>query len=125
MGGADLALLAYGALVLFIVLDVTVEAVVMLLMKYNPAKKAFLDSFVVNIVSLVAGVLLFSIAGDIHRLVTSAVLNWFLLYAMTVVIEFLLLYLLNRKKQTGKTFLTCTAMNIVSYLILILVGVGR
>jgi hypothetical protein len=116
-GGAGLA---FAALIIFIVIAVAVEAIVMLLMKYNKAGKAFLDSFLVNIASLAGGFILSSFTGEFFGFTTSPLLNLVILYGLTLVIEFPLLYLLNRKQPAGKTFLTCALMNIASYIILYL-----
>jgi hypothetical protein len=116
-GGAGLA---FAALIVFIIIAVVVEAIVMLLMKYNKAGKAFLDSFLVNIASLAAGFILSAFVGEIFYLTDSILLNWLILYVLTVVVEFLLLYLLNRKQPTGKTFLMSAVMNVASYIILYL-----
>ena len=116
-GGAGLVI---GALILFIIIAIAVEAIVMLLMKYNKAGKVFLDSFLVNIASLAGGFILNSFTGELFGFTTSPILNLVILYAITLVIEFPLLYLLNRKQPAGKTFLTCAVMNIVSYIILYL-----
>jgi len=116
-GGAGLV---YAALIIFIVIAITTEAITMLLMKYNKAGKAFLDSFLANIASLAAGFILSSVAGRIFYITDSTILNWLILYSLTVAVEFLILYLLNRTYPRNKTLLTSAVMNIVSYLILYL-----
>ena len=117
-GGAGLA---FAALIIFIIIAVSIEAIVMLVMKYNKAGKAFLDSFLVNIASLAGGFILNSFIDDLFE---SGLVNLLILYVITLVIEFILLYLLNRKLPAGKTFLVCAVMNIVSYGILYLFSEG-
>ncbi|HKC36624.1 MAG TPA: hypothetical protein VKB95_11200 [Chitinophagaceae bacterium] len=116
-GGAGLY---FAALVVFTIIAVSAEAIVMLLMKYNKAGKAFLDSFLVNLGSLVAGYLLLAITGTVFNLTTSAALNILILYVLTVAVESLLLYLLNRGYPVKKTVLVCIVMNLLTYLILYL-----
>lgn len=114
-GGAGLA---FAALTVFIIIAVTIEAFTMVLLKYNRTGKAFLDSFIVNIASLVAGYLLSTVASTLFYLTDSTILNWFILYALTVVVEFVGLMLLNKKSPRNKTILASVVMNLVSYLIL-------
>ena len=89
----------------------------MVVMKYNKRGKAFLDSLVVNLGSLAAGIIIGTITKGQFQFVF---INILLFYALTVLIEFGILYLLNRKTPISKTFYTSVIMNIASYLILYL-----
>ncbi|SRR5258706_13536967 len=116
-GGAGLV---FAALIIFMIIAITTEAITMLLMKYNKVGKAFLDSFLANIASLAVGFVLFTILGTVFYITESIILTWLILYVLTVAVEFLVLYLLNRTHPRNKTLLTSAVMNIVSYIILYL-----
>jgi hypothetical protein len=105
------------ALVIFMVIAILVEWLIMAVMKYNKRGKAFLDSLIVNLGSLAAGIIVGSITKGQFQFVF---INVLLFYALTVLIEFGILYLLNRKTPISKTFYTSVIMNIASYLILYL-----
>lgn len=111
-GGAGLV---FGIMIIFMIAAVVIEALLMVVMKYNMAGKAFLDAFLVNLTSLVAGYILLWTTGELFYYFDSPFLNWLTLYSITVVIEFVILYLLNRRHRVGKTFLTCVIMNVASY----------
>lgn len=111
--------LILGFLLIFMLLAVVLEAVTMLLLKYNKAGKSFLDSFLVNVASLIVGLLIMNLNDDGIDMVDNEYVNIFLLFAITVVIEFLFLFLLNRKKPLGKTAIAAIVINIVSYLLFI------
>lgn len=113
-GGAGLV---FGIMIIFMIAAIVIEALVMMVMKYNIAGKAFLDAFLVNLASLVAGYILLWTRGELVSSTDSVLLNWLILYGITVIIEFVILYLLNRKHRLGKTFLTCAVMNIASYVV--------
>ncbi len=115
-GGAGLAL---AILAIFMVVAVVSEAVVMLLMKYNDAGKAFLDSFVANISSLVIGFLIVYVSNSrLFDLTDSVFLNWALIILLTIAIEFVILYFMNRSKTKQRTFAVAVIMNLASYFIL-------
>ena len=105
------------ALVIFMVIAILVEWLIMIVMKYNKRGKAFLDSLIVNLGSLAAGIIVGSITRGQFQFVF---INVLLFYALTVLIEFGILYILNRKHPISKTFYTSVIMNIASYLILYL-----
>ena len=111
------------AIIGFIVIAVLLEAVIMLLFKLNKFGKCVLDSFIVNVVSLIAGFILRSAFGNIgteRNIVTTVVTTWVIIFAITVVIEGLLLMLLNKKKPRQKIWLVTVVMNLASYFILYL-----
>jgi hypothetical protein len=116
-GGAGLV---FGIMIIFMIIAVVAEALVMIIMKYNKGGKAFLDSFLANLASLIAGYILLLLPGSSLYFFDSEVLNWLVLYGGTVVVEFVVLWLLNRKHSAGKTWLVSIVMNIVTYGVLLL-----
>ncbi len=112
-GGAVL-ILVFAAIFLFI--TVVVEGLIMWVMKYNNAGKSFLDALIINLVSMAAGYLLTLVSGRPFDLDNLS--DFLILYIITFVIEFIVLYFLNRKLPVQKTLLTAIVINIVSYLIL-------
>ena len=118
-GGAGLVFYFYGLIVLFMLLTVMLELAVMILMKYNIRfKKAFLDSLIVNVASLAAGFILWKVFPGFFNGYT--VLNFTVLYVITVLIEFGLLHLLNRKHKSIDTLKVTVVMNLVTYVLLII-----
>jgi len=116
-GGAGLIFIAYGLLIMFILLAIVLESLVMLWMKYNTRfKKVIRDSFLVNIVSLVAGFVLLKLFHDFFSYYS--LLNIAILYGVSVLIEGFLLRVLNKDRLLSTTFLVCFLMNIVSYALL-------
>ncbi|MBC7873610.1 MAG: hypothetical protein H7Y01_06430 [Ferruginibacter sp.] len=120
-GGAGLAYFFVGLLIGFMILCILAEAGVMIAMKYNRSfKKTFLDALLVNIASLVIGFILIEYAGSFFNSYEAPVL--LILYAVTVLVEFGLLYLLNKKHPLRSTFIVSLVMNIPTYIILYLIG---
>jgi len=116
-GGAGLIFIAYGLIILFILLAIVLESIVMMLMKYNTRfKKAFGDSFLVNIASLAAGFVLLKLFYDFFSYYS--LINIAILYGLSVLIEGFLLQVLNKDRPLTRTFLVCLLMNIVSYALL-------
>ena len=112
-GGAVLILVFA---VIFLFITVVVEGLIMWIMKYNNAGKSFLDALIINLVSMAAGYLLTLVSGRPFDLDNLS--DFLILYIITFVIEFIVLYFLNRKLPVQKTLLTAIVINIVSYLIL-------
>lgn len=113
--------LIFGVMIIFMIITIVLEAVTMIIMKYNKAGKAFLDSFLANLVSMGAGfVILFSGSG-LFEIADSAILSVGILFLITVVIEFLMLYFLNRKLPVQKTLMAAIVINLVSYLLYYLI----
>lgn len=120
-GGAGLVFIAFGIFVLFIGLAIIIETLIMILMKYNTRfKKAFLDSLLVNMASLAVGFVLWQFFRDFLRYYS--LLSLVILYAVTVMVESGLLYLLNRKQPVGKTLGVCLVMNLVTYILLFFIS---
>ena len=116
-GGAGLIFIAYGLIILFILLAIVLESIVMMLLKYNTRfLKAFRDSFLVNIASLAAGFVLLKLFYDFFSYYS--LINIAILYGLSVLIEGFLLQVLNKDRPLTRTFLVCLLMNIVSYALL-------
>ena len=114
--GAGLVL---GFLVIFMLLAIFAEAITLLLLKYNNAGRCFLDALLVNIASLIVGFFIARYNSTGLDMTENSYLDLFLLFLITTVVEFAVLYLLNRKKPVSKTIIAAIAMNLVSYLLLI------
>ena len=109
--------LILGMLVLFMIFAILLEGVTLLLLKYNKAGKCFLDSFLVNIASLLVGLVIAQSSVDGLDITDNGYINVFLLFLITVVVEFVFLYLLNKKKPVSKTIIAAVLINVVSYLL--------
>lgn len=116
-GGVGLVI---GALVIFMILAILLEGVAFILLKYNRAGKSFLDAFVINIASLAFGYLITTVSTNGLDFTFNAYLDFFLIFLITVMVEFGVLYLLNMKKPVKKTFVAAVVVNLVSYGLLIL-----
>ena len=116
-GGVGLVI---GFLVIFMILAILLEGVTLLLLKYNGAGKSFLDAFVINIASLAAGYLITTVSSNGLDFTFNPYFDFFLIYLITVIVEFAVLYLLNMKKPIKKTLVAAVVVNLVSYGLLIL-----
>ena len=120
-GGAGLAYLFIGVFIVFMILCVLIEAGIMLAMKYNRVfKKTFRDSLLVNLASVAFGFILIRYVSSFFG--SYEPVNMLVLYAISVAVEFGVLYLLNKTHPPGKTFLVSAVMNIPSYILLYLNG---
>ena len=115
IGGAFLVML-FGLGLLFILVAILIEAAVMAKMKFmENFKKSLLVSFVANILSMAAGIVLSNADEDLFNLKT---LQGFAVYfAVTLVIEFIVMYLMNKKVAVQRTLWVWTVMNLVTYAI--------
>jgi len=119
-GGAFLVY--YGLLIAisFQVLAIFLEALIMTLFKYNRFGKSLRDSFKVNLVSFVIGIVLLVFndnyfdLGDFTGLLA--------MFFVSMLIETFLLYLLNKNKPVMQTLLVSFVMNLVTYSILFLIA---
>lgn len=100
---------------LIVAATILVEAVVMLLMKYNTFGKSGLHSFIVNIVSLALGFLLFEMVPELF--VADKIPNLVAMLLITIIAELPFLYLLNKQCPFKQTIRVCISMNIVTYLL--------
>ena len=114
-GGVGLVI---GFLVLFILLAIVLEGVTLILLKYNKPGRSFLDAFVINIASLLVGYLISNFTYNGLDFTNNSYLDFFLIYLITVAVEFAVLYLLNRKKPIKKTLIAAVVINLVSYALL-------
>jgi hypothetical protein len=122
-GGAGLIWIAYTLFFFFIVLAILLEAGIMLLMKYTSGiKKALTDSLLVNLASLAIGFVLLEAFDNFFGYYT--IFSVVVLYAITVLIEFFLLRLLNRQHSNRQTWLVVMVMNLVTYTLLYMIGNG-
>lgn len=106
-------------LIIFMLAAIVLEGLTLLLLKYNKAGRAFLDSFVVNIASLAFGFLLLTTRFGLE-FTSNDYLDFFLIFVITVVVEFIVLYLMNRQKPVKKTLVAAIVINLVSYSLLII-----
>lgn len=114
--GAAFLLVLFGLGLLFIIIAILVEAAVMLWMKYILTyKTAFIHSLTVNVVSLAAGFILSGANSDLFQLNNMA--GFGVMFAVTLLVEFLLLYFMNKTKPASQTALVCLVMNAVTYLV--------
>lgn len=98
---------------LTIAATILVEAVVMLLMKYNAFAKSLLHALVANLVSVVAGFLLFELVPALFA--PYHLLKLLVMLLITIAIELPVLYFLNRQKVFQQTLRAAVVMNVVSY----------
>ena len=106
-------------LIIFMLAAIVLEGLTLLLLKYNKAGRSFLDSFVVNIASLAFGFLLLTTRFGLE-FTSNDYLDFFLIFVITVVVEFIVLYLMNRQKPVKKTLVAAIVINLVSYSLLII-----
>ena len=109
-------------ILLFLAVATVAEAIVMIVMKFNNAAKCFLDALLVNLASLAAGFFLLKFMGTNkgREEVSTSATGIFVMFLVTIAIEGLLLMLLNKNKTPRKVWLTNLAMNVVSYLLLLI-----
>lgn len=123
-GGASLYYFFFALFVAFVLFAILAEAVVMILMKYNiKFKKAFLDSFLANLATFTLGFVLIEFVSDFFN--STELFNLFVLYIMSVLMEWGVLFLLNRAKPAKQSFVVAVVMNLPTYAFLVLIGMGR
>ena len=106
------------ALIIVVGITILIEAIIMLLLKYNLFKKALLDSFMINIASLAIGYVLLKIAPNLFN--SYDIPGLIKLLVITIAAEFGVLYLLNRKHSAMRTFKTSIIINAVTYILFFL-----
>jgi len=118
--GAGIILALFGLGILFILVAVFIEGVVMMKMKYhNVFKRALTHSLVANLVSLALGFILINSDSDFYNMEYFS--GFVSLFAVTLVAEFGVLYLMNKKESLLRTLTVCVVMNLVTYLLAFLV----
>lgn len=104
----------------FIIVAILMEALVMQKMKYHATyKKCLGQSTVVNLVSLAAGYVIIESGGELFQIDNLA--GFAILFAVTVVLEGLVLFLMNNKIPVIQTIKVSLVMNLVSYAIALLI----
>ncbi|HWC54807.1 MAG TPA: hypothetical protein VG676_14565 [Chitinophagaceae bacterium] len=106
-------------LLLILLVVILLESVVMLIFKINNFWKSFIHSACVNICSTIAGYVILS--QNFFNEKISSLGQWFIFFAITIVIEGLLMMLLYTKMPRARLWLVTLVMNIVSYLFLYLI----
>ncbi len=112
--GVIIALLGFviGVAVLLFIGIVLLEAAILRQMDWPSTRAALLDSFLVNLVTTILGLIL----GFWDAVFLSPGM-WVVLWVMSVVIEGVLLQIIKRQ-AVRKTWEACLVMNIVSYIVL-------
>jgi len=122
--GAGILVFIFALGLLFIISIIFIEAVVMWKMKLHPVYgRSLLHSLVVNLVSLAAGFVLVEIDSDLFHLDNMGGLG--IMFGMTLLVEYLLLYLMNRTVPVKRLMTICFLMNLVSYAIALLIIIVR
>jgi len=112
----------FGMVILVFSLIVFIEAAVMLIMKYNPFKKALQQSLITNLAAVGLALLLTRFfPGSFTSIDLTGQVPMLLI---TFAGELAALYFLNSSKPFVKTIAACTIMNLVSYLIMFLLKIG-
>lgn len=104
----------------FIVVAILIEAVVMKQMKYHAAyKKCLLQSLVANLLSLAAGFLIINSGSGFFQV--DNLPGFGVLFAITIAVELMVLYLMNKNEPILRTLKVCVLMNLVTYAIAFLI----
>jgi hypothetical protein len=98
---------------LVIAFTIVIEALLMLLLKFNHFSKSALDSSIVNISSLAIGFILIKYFPSLFG--SYSFINILILLVITIAIETPVLYLFNKKKLFTRILIVSSVMNIVSY----------
>lgn len=115
---ASASTIGIGLLVLLIAITL-VEAIVMLLFKVNNFGKCLLDSFVANLVSMLAGYLISYALYDVSYDGGNGYTGLLIAFLLSVLIEGLVVKLMNGRLSHGKIWPAVIVMNLVSYIGLI------
>ncbi|HYC40922.1 MAG TPA: hypothetical protein VEB63_10610 [Chitinophagaceae bacterium] len=120
------AYLGYMLGLIFLGLATLLEAIVLLVMKFNNAARCFLDALVVNLVSLVAGYLLirFALPNSEISEGSGALQDLGIMFVATMIVEGSLLMLLNRSKTAGRVWTAALVMNVVTYILLAIISLN-
>lgn len=118
--GAGILLLFFGLGLLFIFLAILLETFVMLQMKYHSViRKAFIQSLAANLLSLAAGFILIGIDNNLFQL--DNIGGFGLMFAATILVETVTLYIMNEAKPVQKTILVSLVMNLTTYMLAFLI----
>lgn len=118
--GAGFIFFIFALGAIFIITVIFIEAIVMRKMNYHPVfRRSLLHSAVANVLSLAAGFALTETDSDLFQLDNMAGLA--VMFGVTLVVEFILLFLMNRTTPVKRTMGVCFVMNLVSYAIALLI----
>jgi hypothetical protein len=118
--GAGFLLFLFAIGILFIFLAIFIEAIVLLQMKYvTTFKIAFIQSLVVNLVSLGSGFILNYVPGEYFTF--NSTRGFAALFVSTLIVEFIVLYMMNKNITFARTGIVCLVMNVITYTIAYLV----
>ncbi len=118
--GAGILIAIFGVGLLFLLLAVALEAIVMQRMKYQFIfRVSLIQSLVANLVSLAAGFVLF--AGSESQFGIDNYTGFAILFGVTVLLEFIVLYLMNKTQPVRRTLTVCLVMNLVTYAVAFLI----
>jgi len=118
--GAGLLIALFGIGLLFLLLAVVLEAIVMQRMKYQFIfRVSLIQSLVANLVSLAAGFVLSSVSEN--QFAIDNYTGFAILFAVTVLLEFIVLYFMNKTQPAKRTLMVCFMMNLVTYAVAFLI----
>ena len=118
--GAGILIALFGVGLLFLLLAVALEAIVMQKMKYQFIfRVSLIQSLVANLVSLAAGFVLFTSSESQFGIDNYT--GFAILFGVTVLLEFIILYLMNKTKPVRRTLTVCLVMNLLTYAIAFLI----
>ncbi|HMR91436.1 MAG TPA: hypothetical protein PKC69_03950 [Chitinophagaceae bacterium] len=120
-GGAGLAFLGLIIVIAAIIGVILIEAGIMTLFKYSHFRKALLESFLINLLSLILGYIMLAVI-DMEGITNgNKLLQLFYFFLATVILEIPILHFLNNKTRAIKfTVVVGLAINVVSYVLLAL-----
>ena len=117
LDGPGIFLLAIpAAFIIFMIVSILLEGWIMKKIIKIEGKIAMRFALVANIASLAGGWLTVQYIGD-----PLAGVNILIYYAITCAVEFLVVFLMNKRQQLKEVILSILAMNIASYIILVLI----
>ena len=121
--GAGFLLLLFALGLAFLLIAILLEAFIMQRMKFELLfQKALVNSLAANLVSLAAGFLITSI--DQERFALDNMGGFAIFFAVTVLVEAAVLYLIYRSKPFAQILQTSLLMNACTYLIAFLLIKG-
>jgi hypothetical protein len=121
--GAGFLLFIFLLGLVFIVIAILIEAFVIQRMKYQPTySKSLVQSLVANLASLAAGFILIRSSGDLFQIDNMA--GFAILFVISIAIECLVLFLMNKNVPFIQTLKVSAVMNLVTYAIAVLVILG-
>ncbi len=118
--GAGFLFFIFALGALFIITILFIEAIVLRKLNYHTAfRQSLLQSAIANALSLAAGFVLTEIDSELFQLDNMSGLA--LMFGATLLVEFVLLYGMNRAVPVKRTITACFLMNLVSYAIALMI----